>query len=142
MFYNPSISRKSVSVTLPSTISATDDNPFVSCNSLETIGVDAANAWLQSVGGALLSADGKRLFSYPAGAKAGSYAKTAAYHIAEIFTWGNTDKKLKAARQNEDNKRAELDATLEQALAEINAKWKADQDIISAWSDEAAKQRK
>ena len=60
-------------VTLPSTISATDDNPFVSCNSLETIGVDAANAWLQSVGGALLSADGKRLFSYPAGAKAGSY---------------------------------------------------------------------
>ncbi|MBO4811498.1 MAG: leucine-rich repeat domain-containing protein [Prevotella sp.] len=59
-------------VTLPATISITSDNPFVSCNSLEAIEVDAANPWLRSVGGVLLSVDGKRLYCYPAGAKAES----------------------------------------------------------------------
>ena len=60
-------------ITLPQTMKTISGNPFVVCNILEAIEVDAANQWLRSENGVLLSADDKQLYSYPAGAKACSY---------------------------------------------------------------------
>ncbi len=60
-------------ISLPSTISTISGNPFIACNSLRAIEVEAGNKALKSEGGVLLSADGTLLYSYPAGATTGSY---------------------------------------------------------------------
>ena len=60
-------------ISLPSTISTISGNPFIACNSLRAIEVEAGNKALKSEGGVLFSADGTLLYSYPAGATTGSY---------------------------------------------------------------------
>jgi hypothetical protein len=86
------------------------------------------------------------------GSKAGSYAMSGLNRAGKFFSkaafWRSDAEKAAAdaewdrANQQRQRDRAEMDAKLEQTLAEINARWKADQDMISAWSDEANRQQK
>ena len=65
------------SVSIPATIKAivnnyysdVCNNPFVACNSLDTIEVDIDNPWICSDNGILYSKDRTELYSYPAGRK-------------------------------------------------------------------------
>lgn len=56
-------------------------NPFEGCTALESIEVDDENPIMRSIGGILFNKDGTRLYAYPGGMKAESYA------VPDGVTW-------------------------------------------------------
>ena len=55
-------------------VSPDNMNPFVGCTALECINVDEDNPIMSSIEGILFNKDGTKLYSYPVGVKAESYA--------------------------------------------------------------------
>ncbi len=77
-------------VTIPSTVTTIEANPFILCSNLKTITVTSGNANFTAINGVLYSADGTKLVSYPIGNTATEFTiPTAVTHILDSAFMGS-----------------------------------------------------